>query len=225
MASLLKNRVINEERFFLNKSNSKWVSVGVLPGYGPLNGQSFTIEIKISGDTGGVSLNVNGLKSILKMLKSISYFSKYPIIEDTAEMERGILISEIQIGSSPCYKIINQVKNTSVCIGMNSVEDLMEMEEALWAYINSVDIKCIENEFLCMVERAVSDSDALYKNVLEKNRRVEYQLMLNFHDFVTTCVEIAKENTTVQETNEQEEEEGGPAAKKPKQSSNRAKAK
>ena len=193
MGALLKNRMLNEERFFLNKSNTKWISVGILPGYHSLNGQKFSVEIKIGGDTGSVSLNENGLKSVISMLKSISYFAKFSTSDEPFEMERGILISEFQMGASPCYKIINQLKNTSVCIGMKSVEELLEMEELLWVYIKTIDVKAAEKKFLDIIDFiAVDGMAAFYQKCMENPDPFEMKMLINFNDFVVTCMELKK---------------------------------
>lgn len=193
MGTLLKNRILNEERFFLNKSNTKWISIGILPGYQPLNGQKFSVEIKIGGDNGDVSLNENGLKSVISMFKSISYFAKFSASDEAFEMERGILLSEFQMGASPCYKIINQLKNTSVCIGMKSVEELLEMEEVLWAYIKTIDVKGTEQKFLSIIDFiAVDGMGAFYQKCIKNPDPFEMKMLINFNDFVVTCMELKK---------------------------------
>lgn len=193
MGALLKNRVLNEVRFFLNKSNSKWISVGIVPGYHDLNNTGFSVEIKIGGETGSVPLTVNGLKSVISLFKGISYFSKFGPASSDIVLERGILLTEFQMGGSPCYKVINQSTNASVCIGLKSVEELLENEEILWGMINNIDVKAVETEFLAILEKMSKNWDDFFKKAAKKPGHLEGQLLLNFSDFIMTCIELRRD--------------------------------
>lgn len=192
MAALLKNRVLNEQRYFLNKSNSKWLSIGIAPGYIELNNTKFSVEIKLGGETGSVSLSTNGLKTVLALFKGISYFAKFGA-PNNVEFERGILMSEFQMGGSPCYKIINQLTNTSVCMGLKSVEELLEMEDVIWAIINNLNVSAVEEKFLAILDEMAENSENFFKRATENPGHLDGQLLINFYDFIMTCMEVKKE--------------------------------
>lgn len=190
MPVLLKNRLLNEETFFLNKSNSKWITIGIVPAYPDLNGKNFSIGIKIGGDNGSLSLNENGLNTVLNLFKSIKYFEKYGS-PASIEYERGILISSFPMKGAPCYKIMNQLDNSSICLAMSGVEELMEMEEYLFEIIERIDVAGIEREFENILDKIILDWNDFHEN--DKSGRLQSQLLINFNDFLMTCVEIRKE--------------------------------
>lgn len=190
MPVLLKNRLLNEETFFLNKSNSKWITIGIVPSYHGLNEQKFSIGIKIGGENGSVSLTENGLSTVMNLFKSIKYFEKYGS-PASIEYERGILISSFQMKGTPCYKIVNQLDNSSICLAISGVEELMEMEEYLFEIIERIDVVGIEIEFENILDKIIMDWDDFYEN--DKSGKLQSQLLINFNDFLMTCVEIRKE--------------------------------
>lgn len=192
MQSLIKNRLLGETRFFLNKSNTKWISIGVLPGYIHLNGQNFSVVLKLSGDTGGITLNLNGFKSIIKMFKSMAYFSKYGNSDDDTVLETGILISEFSLGGSPCYKVMNQKENGSVCLGLKTVEELIELSGIVLSYVEKMDIASLEEKFITCLENEDIDMNEITDITI-------IDLLLNFHDFVTCCVELKKSHEIQQQ--------------------------
>jgi hypothetical protein len=197
MDSLLKKRLLNEQRYFLNKTNSKWISIGIVPGYQELNNTNFKTAITIAGESGGVSLNVNGLKTVIHLFKSISYFSRFGPPSNDIEMERGVLMSEFQMGGTPCYKILNQATNTTVCMGLTSVEELLEMEQVLFGIINDIDVQSVEAEFLMILDKMSKNWDEFYKKSMKKTSKLAGQLLLNFYDFVMVCVELRKERLCI----------------------------
>lgn len=204
MDALLKKRLLNEQRYFLNKTNSKWISVGVKPGYRDLNNTEFRTEITIAGESGGVSLTVNGLKSVINLFKGITYFSRFGP-PNNIELERGVLMSEFQMGGTPCYKILNQATNTSVCIGLTSVEELLEMEQLLFSIINEIDTKALETEFLMILDRMSKNWNDFYKKSLKKTSKLAGQLLLNFYDFVMVCVELKKQAVNIDNIHTEEQ--------------------
>lgn len=207
MTALLKNRVLNEQRYYLNKSNSKWLSVGIAPGYIELNNKQFSVEIKLGGDTGSVSLTTNGLKTVLALFKGISYFAKFGP-PDNVEFERGILMNEFQMGGSPCYKIMNQLTNTSVCMGLKSVEELLEMEEVVWGIINNLNVTAVEEKFLAVLNEMAENTENFFKKVTEKPSHLEGQLLINFYDFIMACMELKKERDSLSLAVPTSEQEG-----------------
>lgn len=204
---------MNEERFFLNKSNTKWLSVGIQPGYEALNGQKFTTEVKICGDTGSVSLGINGLRTVFSLFKKLPYFEKYGSNIDNTEPEKGIMISEFALGGSPCYKVINQATNATICIGLKSVEELMEMEVLLTGYIDQIDVSVAESKFLAMIESASKNWSKFYNRMLKEPTAIETALFTNFFDFFQACVEIKKNEADLEADLEAEQEAEREAAK------------
>lgn len=193
MQSLIKNRLLGETRFFLNKSNTKWLSIGVLPGYIHLNGEHFSVVLKLCGDTGGITLSLNAFKSIMKMFKSMPYFTKYGTSsDDTIALETGILISEFQLGGSPCYKVINQKENGSVCLGLKTVEELIELSEIVFSYVEKIDVMNFEEKFNTCLEKEDIDLNKI-------NDITIIDLLVNFHEFVSVCVELKKSHEIQQQ--------------------------
>lgn len=65
---VLKNRLMMERRFYLNKSNSKWVTVGLKPAFNAFDGrEKFTAELIIGGND-SVNFPVYGLSGFRTIL-------------------------------------------------------------------------------------------------------------------------------------------------------------
>lgn len=196
MNIILKNRLLCEHRFFLNKSNTKWLSTGIVPGYAHLNGKNFEIGFRIGDDGSVVPFAMDELKSLLKIFKSIGYFTKYATNAEEFELTKGILISEFQMGGSPCYKIVKQKENKSISIGMNSVEELLQMENIIFAYAEKINVKSAEQKFFTALEIITAENFELFLNeVVEEPDIVKMDLLLNFNEFVIMCGELKKANS------------------------------
>lgn len=186
---VVKHRLLAEKRFFLNKSNTKWISIGILPGYEKLNGTGFVPEVRIGGD-GGKMLSLGqpalvGLNSLISILRSSSN-----------EQSTGIVINQFVMGNSICYKLMRN--DQSVCIGYQSIEGLLEMEEFLKAYLNNLKVKEIEEYFLSFLE---DEGDKTGEIVQSGENGID--LHTNFADFVQLCLEIKNSSTSLNPLNEE----------------------
>lgn len=95
--ALAKGRVLNEKRFFLNNSNSKWLLIGVVPATKILNDEAsgFYLETFLCGNNcapltlGGIA----GLYTLMDTVREIPAYSKMPSIRPNKEPGTHIVIS------------------------------------------------------------------------------------------------------------------------------------
>lgn len=93
---LVKNRLLNEHRFFANNSNSKWLSLGIVPATKILNDEArgFYMEAFLCGDkcmpmpVGGVV----GLATLFDTIKKLPGFGRFPVVEKEVEPADNIQI-------------------------------------------------------------------------------------------------------------------------------------
>lgn len=97
--TLIKNRCLFEQRFFLNASNTKSIAMGIVPATKILGEEAsgFYFEVFITGDKctplplGGLK----GLSTLFSTIRDIPEFSKIPPITTTVQPGENILISTV----------------------------------------------------------------------------------------------------------------------------------
>lgn len=75
---LIKNRILCEKRFFLSNSNSKWISIGVIPTTSILDetAPGFTMDVFLGGEKGTISLGgIEGAAALFKAFCSMPQFT------------------------------------------------------------------------------------------------------------------------------------------------------
>lgn len=200
---LTKNRLLSEKRFFLNKSNTKWIAVGIKPGHLDLNGCGFAVDIRIAGDNGKfISLGnpaVAGLENLISICRNIINPGSGGEIENSM----GLLVNAFPMNNAMCYNFSRN--DESICVGHSSIEGLIEMHHFLMAYLKKINVDAVEKAFLDYL----STKDV--EQMLEKATEADIELHINFADFVMVCSELKNV-----ETGEPDDENGEPAAKKSK---------
>lgn len=74
---LIKNRILCEKRFYLSNSNSKWLSIGVVPTTKILDetAPGFTMDVFLGGEKGTISLGgIEGAAALFKAFRSMPQF-------------------------------------------------------------------------------------------------------------------------------------------------------
>lgn len=102
--SLSKNRVLEEKRFYLNNSNSKYISMGIVPATKILSPDApgFYFEVFLGGDKcasmplGGL----NGLITLLSTIEEIPVFSKMSMLDHGIERGENIEISTVEFANN-----------------------------------------------------------------------------------------------------------------------------
>lgn len=76
---LIKNRILCERRFFINNSNSKWISIGISPSTPLLDEASsgFIVDVYLGGEKGApISLGgIEGAAGLFDAIRAIPQFS------------------------------------------------------------------------------------------------------------------------------------------------------
>lgn len=210
----LKNRVLCEKRFFLNKSNTKWLSIGILPGYEPLIGTGFQLEIRIAGEGKHVSLGqpaCDGLDSLLGIFRAITAGMPSPINQST-----GITVNQFMMGNNICFNICRGVN--TVCIGEQSIYGLLEMECFIKPYIKALPVKQVEDSFKLFL-----DGKEEINKIMERGTPGDIDVHVNFADFVQVCLEMKKPSSNEENSADSPDEELSPPPPKIKKTDNKKK--
>lgn len=107
---LLKNRILNEKRFYLSNSNSKWLSLGVTPSTKILDESAtgFKTEVYLCGEKGTISLGgIEGVAALYKIFRDMPHFAPF---YTTQKFEYGgpvadnIIVTKANFGSEVSRK-------------------------------------------------------------------------------------------------------------------------
>lgn len=97
--TLIKNRCLFERRFFLNASNTKCLTMGIVPASKILGDEArgFYFEVYLTGDKcAPMSLGgLKGLATLFSTIRDIPEFSKIPPIPSDVQTGENILISTV----------------------------------------------------------------------------------------------------------------------------------
>lgn len=97
---LVKSRMMEEVRFYANNSNTKWLSVGIVPATKILNdtARGFHLEAYLCGDKnapvplGGIA----GLAGLYDTIRQLPPFKQYPALNTHVEASDNITISSCE---------------------------------------------------------------------------------------------------------------------------------
>lgn len=97
---------MSENRFYANNSNTKWLSIGVVPATKILNddARGFFIEAFLCGDKnspvplGGAS----GLAALFHTIRQLPGFRHFPVVQTTVEPSDNITIETCDFSEEVC---------------------------------------------------------------------------------------------------------------------------
>lgn len=103
---LAKKRVLDEKRFYLNSSNSKYISMGVVPASKILGPEApgFHFEAFLAGDKcAPVPLGgIQGMATLFSIIRQIPAFACIPTIDHGLEVGEHIEISTVEFAKNVC---------------------------------------------------------------------------------------------------------------------------
>lgn len=101
--SLTKNRLLEEQRFFCNNSNSKWIAVGIVPGTKILGERApgFYTEVYVGGDKAG-ALCLGGIAGLNALFAAIREQPKFRYLRNSmaARLNRNDISEKINVSIS-----------------------------------------------------------------------------------------------------------------------------
>lgn len=97
--SLTKNRILQEIRFYCNNSNTKWLSIGVVPASKILDESApgFYLDVQLGGEK-CASLPLDGIKGLAGLfstIREVPAFSKIPVVHHGVEKTDNITIATV----------------------------------------------------------------------------------------------------------------------------------
>lgn len=199
----IKNRLLMEKRFHLNKSNTKWISVGFIPGFPHLDGrEKMTMDIVFYGDknTSVACGGIDGFKSIF-----FSFFSQLFLILLgciqlivfllTLRPSLDIRSQQLSFGSGPIFKNMNHFTQKSICMGIKSVEELLRISRyiLLWSEYAQTKVSEYQDEFTDLLSYVGKNgvqnaSDKIVAQTYDSE--IVLDLLNNFEEYFLACVNI-----------------------------------
>lgn len=104
--ALTKNRILEEKRFYINNSNTKFISMGIVPATKILSHEArgFYFEVFLGGDK-CASMPLGGLPGLITLLstiKDIPVFSNMNMVNHGIERGENIEISTVEFAKNVC---------------------------------------------------------------------------------------------------------------------------
>lgn len=201
--TITKGRLLMEKRYFLNNSNSKFISIGIKPATKLLENSGFYVETGIGGDKMKF-MSLGGLDGFLNLCKSLRTFEElkftYPhCAGNYKEMENSypLNISKKMWGGSVCFSIDNIVGEHCI-IAQNSCSEMLKMERLIVAAIKKFTalVVGVEKKFNDTAKTA-SDFSAIMADAEKSGDLLTIEIITNFNALLTICFEkINVVNTT-----------------------------
>lgn len=172
---LYGSRLFFEEKYFLTKSGSKWVLVGVLPK----TEQNFVRVLRIHDSKGGwITFNEGQIHELFSKLREvIPVDGKCAALADISEKpnkEKVIHISKANYGTD-IWKIENKNSDhlNNMIFGLNTLQRLIQLDNLIVFSFNSKDYIYAQHAFTKMVEEV----QKMPANIRKDTYRVQQYLL------------------------------------------------
>lgn len=158
---LTYGRLFFEEKFYLNKSATKWIAIGVKP---LMNGV-FTRVFRIV-DKNGIYLTFNvgqisELFTVLSEVKALKNFSSMNNYDDDEEECEANIEGQIRIEKSDYNNQVYTVENdgseekiTQIALGLKSLQRLCQLEDLIYFSYKKCDYIFAKGVFFELIEAA-----------------------------------------------------------------------
>lgn len=197
--AITRNRILLEKRYFLNNSNTKWVSVGVKPDSKLLSVDSrgFYVEVLICGvKMSPMSLGGHdGFLNLCQSLRTLDEFKfAYPVsgdnYDDIDEIKLPLNINRQPIGGSICFNIEN-INGENALLALSTLMELLKYENLIVAAARKMATMTddLEKKFNEFAVRASTDMKTLLEECEKSGDLLMIEIFTNFNEVFKTCIE------------------------------------
>lgn len=187
--------MVLEKRFYINNSNTKYVSVGIKPSTKFLspNAFGFYAEIMIGGGqmtpicVGGL----DGFGTLCNAFRSIDEFKfVYPNSAcDYSDVEFTPINLTKTTFKVPCYTI--DIPTGRGIIAVSSIHELLKHEKMLISAFNTMNAVApeVEKKFNELIGKCSNDFSAVVDAVEKSGDLMAIDILVNFNPLIKACIE------------------------------------
>lgn len=184
--------------FYLNKSNSKWLSIGIVPASKLFSNNlpGFYCDVALNGTQMPMPVFLGGIDGFLSLCKSLRSFDElkftYPnTASDYSSMNSpsSMTINKRSWACGVCFDVVNNGEYVSVA--QNGCTELLRMESLILISLKKlIEIKDeFEITFNDLVKNSASDLSAVMADIELTSDAFVIEVMANFNDLFKKCIE------------------------------------
>lgn len=191
-----KQRLLMEKRFYLNASNSKYVTVGVSPSPKLLNMEGFHVVVTIGGSK-MKPMTLAGLDGFLTLCRSLRSMDELKYVYPNTAGDYSQIAVEFPISISsrpyfgrPCFFIETVMQESSI-MAQSTCQDLLKIERLIIAACNKLQslVETAEKEFNALITKSAVDLPKAMSDVIKSEDLMLIEIITNFNDLFKMCID------------------------------------
>lgn len=186
-----------EKRYFLNNSNSKYITIGIKPATKILHeaNTGFFVEVAIDGNNMKM-MSLGGLDGFMNLCKSLRSFDELKFTYPNTAANYSDVVNQfpLNISKKPwngsiCFHIESMMGGYCV-IAQNSCSELLKIESLIVAGIKKLQsfMSDAESSFNEIVNKP-SDFSETITNVQKSGDLLKIELLSNFNELLKLCMD------------------------------------
>lgn len=186
-----------EKNFYLNISNSKYLTIGIKPASKLFNTEStgFYVDVCIGGNMKPMSLG--GLDGFMNLCQALRSFEElkftYPMSAgnyDEMEAAMPLNISKRPYQGMMCFCIENELDQRA-SMAQNTCSELLKFENLIISNIKFLQTLAtqMEAKFNTLVKKCASDYPATIKEVENSKDTFSSDVLTNFNELLRACMD------------------------------------
>lgn len=199
-------RLLMEKNFYLNQSNSKYITIGIKPASKLHNNTNmgFYVDVNIGGKT-MKPMSLGGIDGFLNLCQSLRSFDElkftYPQFASSyeeIESQFPLNISKKPYNGMVCFHI-ETLNGGYAAIAQNSCTELLKFESLIVASIKKMQsiVGEIEGKFNEFVQKCSVDYGGTIKAIEKSMDTLAADIFTNFNELLRICIDqLSLINTT-----------------------------
>lgn len=196
--SITHSRLLLEKNFYLNASNSKYLTIGIKPAT-KLHSKAnvgFYVEIHISGKN-MKPMSLGGLDGFMNLCQSLRNFEElkftYPQAAanyDDIETPFPINISKKPYNGMLCFHI-ETMQGGYAALAQNSCSELLKYENLIVVCIKKLQaiVPGMETKFHDLVQKCAIDYATTIKEFEKSEDTFAIDIFMNFNELLRVCID------------------------------------
>lgn len=196
--TLTHGRLLMERHFYLNQSNSKYITIGIKPASKLQNKANigFHVDINIGGKT-MKPMSLGGLDGFLNLCQSLRSFEElkftypqYASNYDDIETQFPLNISKKPYNGMVCFNI-ESLNGGYAVIAQNTCTELLKFECLIVASVKKMQslVSDIETKFHDFVTKCSTDFAGTIKAIEKSMDTLSADIFINFNELLRVCID------------------------------------
>lgn len=198
----------------LNKSNTKWLSVGItcIPRMAFPDGFGFISEAQICGDK-GCAMAVGDSRSLRTLFKAIQSDNECQYMHLSTKSNYDdcsnalFTINKASFSGTRCLQLINQ-GGQSCFLSMQAIDDMLKRELIILAAMSATakSAEQCESTFMSLLRDARTNYNSAIEKMMNNEDTIAMDIFANFTEMFHLCLNIESTKTHIEEIVENDNE-------------------